>query len=65
LSQLDSQAIDKAHLTETLAQFEPLWEVLTERERTRVVHLLVESATYGPESGEVRLEFRPSASSLP
>ncbi|HUU45844.1 MAG TPA: recombinase zinc beta ribbon domain-containing protein, partial [Acidobacteriota bacterium] len=61
MTQLDSHVIDKAHLTETLAQFEPLWEVLSERERTRVVRLLIESATFDLESGDVRLTFRPDA----
>jgi len=61
LSRLDSEAIDKAHLTETLAQFEPLWDVLQDRERTRLVHLLVESATLDPRSGEVTLAFRSDA----
>ncbi|HUU44902.1 MAG TPA: recombinase family protein, partial [Acidobacteriota bacterium] len=58
LAQLDLQAIDKDHLTETLAQFEPLWEILTEIERTRLVHLLVELATFDPASGEITLRFQ-------
>ena len=48
----------REHLTETLAQFGPLWDVLTETERTRLVNLVVESVVFAPEPGEVRLGFR-------
>ena len=57
LSQLKSETINRDHLTETLAQFGPLWEVLNETERTRLVQLLVESAVYNPASGSVQISI--------
>jgi len=58
LSRLVTQAIDKDHLTETLSQFEPLWDVLSERERVRIVRLLVANVCYGG-SGEIQIILYP------
>ena len=58
LADIDTKTIDKNHLLDTLAQFEPLWEVLSETERTRLVNLVVESAVIDPDSGQVSLELR-------
>ena len=58
LDQIDHQSISKDHLTETLAQFEPLWEVLNQVERMRLVNLVIESAVYEPQSRNVKLTFR-------
>jgi site-specific DNA recombinase len=55
LNQLESETINRDHLTETLAQFGPLWEVLNETERTRLVNLVVESAVYDSVSGVVQI----------
>ena len=55
-----SETINRNHLTETLAQFGPLWEVLTDRERTRLVNLLLESVVVDASGSHVRLEFGSS-----
>ena len=59
LNQLKLETINREHLTKILAQFGPLWEVLTLTDRMRLVNLVVESAVNDPKSGEVRLGFRP------
>jgi septal ring factor EnvC (AmiA/AmiB activator) len=43
---LRSQTIDADHLRETLAQFDPLWEVLHPHERVALVHQVVASVSY-------------------
>ncbi len=51
-------AIDPEDVSAALAEFEPVWEVLQPNERTRVAHLLIESAEYDSRSGGLTMVFR-------
>jgi site-specific DNA recombinase len=53
--QLTEQEVETA-----LAAFEPLWEVLTPREQTRIVQLLVERVDYDGARGKVAVTFHPT-----
>jgi septal ring factor EnvC (AmiA/AmiB activator) len=64
LNQLKSETINRDHLTETLSQFEPLWEVLNEVERTRLVNLVVESAVYDSVIGDVQISLSVKTSPI-
>jgi hypothetical protein len=55
LAQTKSQTIDLDHLRETLARFDPLWDVLHPAERVRLVHDVVTAAHYDPDTDEIKL----------
>lgn len=52
--------MDEGELTAALAEFTPVWEVLTPREQAKVVALLVERVEFDMEKGTVAVTFRPS-----
>ena len=37
--------------------FDPIWDVLLDRERYRIMHLLLERIVYDGEKGEIELQF--------
>jgi hypothetical protein len=37
--------------------FDPIWDVLLDRERYRILHLLLEHIVYDGEKGEIELQF--------
>ena len=43
-----------------LGEFDALWSVLSPREQTRVIELLIEQVRYDGEQGTVAITFRPS-----
>ena len=43
---IEKSSIDPEHVAATLAEFTDLWDVLYLQERTRIVHLLVESVSF-------------------
>jgi site-specific DNA recombinase len=51
--------VDEAEVRATLAEFDPLWEVLIPAERARVLRLLLESVHYDGQGGTVEIRFRP------
>jgi len=55
-----SELIDEKELTSALKEFDPVWESLSLRERTRVIQLLVESVGYDGKKGELSITFRPT-----
>jgi site-specific DNA recombinase len=58
---LDRTDIDAATITAALTKFDPVWEVLTPREQTRLVELLVSRVDYDGASGKVAITFRADA----
>jgi septal ring factor EnvC (AmiA/AmiB activator) len=56
-----SQSIDAGHLRDTLAKFDPIWDVLHPQERITIVHQIVESAVYEPDAESIRLTLRRSS----
>ncbi len=58
LGQLESETVDKEHLVAVLERFGSLWDVLSEGEKARLVHDLLESVVYDPASSRISLVFR-------
>jgi hypothetical protein len=55
---LRSQTIDAEHLRETLAQFDPLWEVLHPQERVALVQQVVASVRYDCSADSIAVTLR-------
>ncbi len=60
LAALDAQTINREHLTQTLAQFNDLWDALYPLERVRLVHSLIESVVYHDETDHLEFHFKTS-----
>ena len=60
LSDLNTQAIDSEHLTRTLEEFAPIWDVLLTPERERVLKLLIETITYNGATQKLVINWRLS-----
>ena len=58
-SAIEADAIDEASAGVALAEFEPVWEMLTPADRARVVALLIEKVEYDGAEGRVAITFRP------
>jgi site-specific DNA recombinase len=56
---LGSQIVDQREVTQAMTVFDPVWESLTPREQTRVIHLLVQRVDYDGASGKVSITFHP------
>jgi site-specific DNA recombinase len=57
---LSRQQVDKDEVVQALSTFDPVWDTLTSREKTRVLNLLIERIDYHGGSGEMAITFRPS-----
>jgi site-specific DNA recombinase len=51
--------VDEEEVAQTLAAFDPIWEVLHTPEKERILGLLIERVTYDGQSEELVLTFRP------
>jgi site-specific DNA recombinase len=58
LETLKLNTTDECELAEAFRQFDPVWEVLSPHEKTRVIHLLIERVTYDGVKGKVAVTFR-------
>ena len=58
LAGLESQAIDEDDFRAALVEFGPVWESLTSREQTRIVHTLIERVAYDGKTNKVTVSFR-------
>jgi site-specific DNA recombinase len=59
-STLQEQEIDAQDLTTSIAQFDPIWDVLLPRERVRIVRLLIQQVDFDGESGTMGITFQPT-----
>jgi site-specific DNA recombinase len=57
---LSSQQISEYEVEQALAGFDPLWEALTPREQTRLLHLLVERVDFDGAAQTVSVTFHPT-----
>ncbi len=57
---LERDDVDGTEVAEALAEFDPLWETLSPREKGEVVRLLVERVVYNGVTGDVAITFHPS-----
>ncbi len=60
LPNLQDQKIDTEDLTKAIAHFDPIWDVLLPRERSRIVRLLIQQVDFDGESGTLGITFQPS-----
>ena len=60
LTAIDSQSIDEDHLRTVLEAFDPIWDQLFPQERSRILHLLIETVAYDVRAGDVAITFRPN-----
>lgn len=61
LANLQSDSLNETDVAATLANFDAVWSVLTPREQTRVVELLISRVDYDGGAGKVAVTFRPDA----
>jgi len=57
---LSNELVDAGEVAEACSRFDPLWETLTAREQTRILHLLIERVDYDGSGGTVSITFRPT-----
>jgi site-specific DNA recombinase len=57
---LRAELVDERDVAKALHEVEPLWESLSPREQSRVLHLLIERVDYDGENGTVSVTFRPT-----
>jgi site-specific DNA recombinase len=51
--------LDEADMRAALADFDALWEAMTQAERARTLHALVERVAYDGQAETVAITFRP------
>jgi site-specific DNA recombinase len=61
LAVASSTHIDEGEVTEALAKFDDVWSILTPREQTRIVELLIERIDYDGSTGNIAIKFRQDA----
>lgn len=59
ISTLRGQLVDEADVAHALAAFDPVWDSLTLREQSRVLHLLVERVDYDGRTDDISITFHP------
>jgi site-specific DNA recombinase len=60
LAALNREMEDDRELVQAFRQFDPVWEVLSPREKARAIQLLVERVAYNGVEGKVSMTFRPN-----
>ena len=60
LTALDQHMVTEEEFTTLLSHFDPVWEVLSPREKIRIIHLLLEKVVYDGQKGSITLAFRPN-----
>jgi hypothetical protein len=59
LAVIDRESVSPDEVQRAISLFEPIWDMLFFRERSRILHLLLESAVYDGIKGELELQFYP------
>jgi site-specific DNA recombinase len=60
LASLQEGVVDEIEVAGALGEFDQLWEVLSPKERARVVELIVERVTYDGTEGKLAITYRPT-----
>lgn len=58
IASLQRKIVDQGEVTNALATFDPVWETLSQREKARVLSLLVRQVDYDGKAGNVAITFR-------
>lgn len=56
---LEREMVSDDEISVALARFDPVWQQLTMREQSRLIHLLVEKVAYSRAKGTLAVTFRP------
>jgi len=59
LAVIEHETVSPDEVQRAIALFDPIWDMLFPRERSRVLHLLLKSAVYDGIKGELELRFYP------
>jgi hypothetical protein len=59
LAVIESETVSPDEVQRAIALFNPIWDMLFPRERSCVLHLLLESAVYNGIKGELEFLFYP------
>jgi hypothetical protein len=59
LAASERKTLSLDELQRAIALFDPIWDMLFPRERSRILHLLLETAVYDGIQGELELQFYP------
>jgi site-specific DNA recombinase len=57
LARIARSTVSHAQVQRAMELFDPIWDVLLDRERYRIMHLLLERIVYDGEKGEIELQF--------
>jgi site-specific DNA recombinase len=57
LAHIARSTVSLAQIQRAMELFDPIWDVLLDRERYRILHLLLERIVYDGEKGEIELQF--------
>ncbi|HPI77039.1 MAG TPA: recombinase family protein [bacterium] len=60
LLRYELETVDTADIRNALAAFDPIWDVLYVREKTRIVQMLVQKVVYDGVAGTVGITFHPN-----
>jgi site-specific DNA recombinase len=59
LATIERETVSLDDVQRAIALFDPIWDMLFPRERSRILHLLLETAVYDGIKGELELQFHP------
>jgi site-specific DNA recombinase len=59
LAVIEHETVSPDEVQRAIALFDPIWDMLFPRERSRILHLLLEQAIYDGVKGELELQFYP------
>jgi site-specific DNA recombinase len=57
---LERELVDAREVASVMAMFDPVWETLSPREQSRVLHLLIERVEHDGPNGKVSITFHPT-----
>ena len=57
---LERRQLDAHEVAQAISVFDPVWDTLTNREKIRIIQLLIERIDYHGATGEMSISFRPN-----
>jgi site-specific DNA recombinase len=57
LARIERSTVSRAQVQRAMELFDPIWDVLLDRDRYRIMHLLLERIVYDGEKSEIELQF--------
>ena len=60
IHQLQAELITEQTVAKSLSEFDPLWDMLSTNEKSRLLKLLIERVDYDGEASTVSVTYRPT-----